>query len=305
MDPESTFRDKIHTTAYPVKAAGGLIFAYLGPLPAPELPLWEPMVRANSMRDIGMSVLPCNWLQIMENSLDPVHLEWLHRDFSNYVLEQLGRDPNVTVQHHQKISFNVFEHGIVKRRMYKGEDETSPGWTRGHPILFPCILSVGTLDAINFQFRVPVDDTHTLHIFYSVFTPGGYVPQQESIPVFSIPLPVPDENGQPPWDLLDNTPGQDIFAWITQGPIARRDRERLGRSDEGIILYRNLLKEQVAKVQRGEDPMNVFRDPAAAECIEIVTEHDHARIPGGPTQKYSPIRKTVLELWERDRGVKA
>ena len=85
----------------------------------------------------------------------------------------------------------------------------------------------------------------------------------------------------------------------------RRDRERLGRSDEGIILYRNLLKEQVAKVQRGEDPMNVFRDPAAAECIEIVTEHDHARIPGGPTQKYSPIRKTVLELGERDRGVKA
>ena len=80
-----------------MKAAGGLIFAYLGPLPAPELPLWEPMVRANSMRDIGMSVLPCNWLQIMENSLDPVHLEWLHRDFSNYVLEQLGRDPNVTV----------------------------------------------------------------------------------------------------------------------------------------------------------------------------------------------------------------
>ena len=75
VDPESTFRDKIHTTAYPVKAAGGLIFAYLGPLPAPELPLWEPMVRANSMRDIGMSVLPCNWLQIMENSLDPVHLE--------------------------------------------------------------------------------------------------------------------------------------------------------------------------------------------------------------------------------------
>ena len=70
----------------------------------------------------------------------------------------------------------------------------------------------------------------------------------------------------------------------------------MGRSDEGIILYRNLLKEQLAKVQRGEEPMNVFRDPAAAECIEIVTEHDHARIPGGPTQKYSPIRKTVLEL---------
>jgi len=36
-----------------------------------------------------VSVIPCNWLQIMENSLDPVHVEWLHQDFANYVQEQL------------------------------------------------------------------------------------------------------------------------------------------------------------------------------------------------------------------------
>ena len=43
------------------------------------------------VRDIGWAILPCNWLQIMENSLDPVHVEWLHRYFTNYVLERLGR----------------------------------------------------------------------------------------------------------------------------------------------------------------------------------------------------------------------
>src|SRR6266581_2958618 len=43
------------------------------------------------LRDIGWAVLPCNWLQIMENSLDPVHVEHLHQYFSNYVLERLGR----------------------------------------------------------------------------------------------------------------------------------------------------------------------------------------------------------------------
>ena len=26
-------------------------------------------------REIGITRLPCNWLQIMENSMDPVHFE--------------------------------------------------------------------------------------------------------------------------------------------------------------------------------------------------------------------------------------
>jgi phenylpropionate dioxygenase-like ring-hydroxylating dioxygenase large terminal subunit len=42
------------------------------------------------LRDVGYAVIPCNWLQIMENSLDPVHVEWLHQNFYNYVVEQMG-----------------------------------------------------------------------------------------------------------------------------------------------------------------------------------------------------------------------
>ena len=38
-EPEgSTFKDKVATTAYPVQELGGLVWAYLGPLPAPLLP---------------------------------------------------------------------------------------------------------------------------------------------------------------------------------------------------------------------------------------------------------------------------
>ena len=40
--------------------------------------------------------------------------------------------------------------------------------------------------------------------------------------------------------------------WVTQGPIAKRDKERLGLSDTGIILYRKLLMDNIDKVQRGE-----------------------------------------------------
>jgi hypothetical protein len=41
-----------------------------------------------------------------------------------------------------------------------------------------------------------------------------------------------------------------------------RTRERLGTSDKGIVLYRRMLLEELAKVERGEDPLGVIRDPA-------------------------------------------
>jgi 5,5'-dehydrodivanillate O-demethylase len=305
VDPESRFKDKIQMKAYPVQELGGLLWAYLGPQPVPLLPRWEPLIRPHSLRDIGVTVIPCNWLQIMENSLDPVHVEWLHQDFANYVQEQLDRPQTWSVQSHKRIGFDPFKHGIIKRRIWGDEGEDSPDWQRGHPILFPSTLVVGPQDALNFQFRVPMDDSHTLHLFYTVYTPGVDSVQQDVVPVFDIPLPLPNAQGQPPWKLLDNAPGQDMFAWVTQGAIADRTRERLGRSDVGIILYRKMLEDNLRKVQQGEEPMNVFRDPAEAECLAIITERDKTTRFGGPAANYSPITPEVRALFAQARAVSA
>ena len=89
--PDSTFPSRVKMAGYPVQDLCGLIFAYLGPEPVPLLPRWDMFVWDNVLRDIGSTIIPCNWLQIMENSLDPVHVEWLHGRFADYVLERLGR----------------------------------------------------------------------------------------------------------------------------------------------------------------------------------------------------------------------
>src|SRR6266511_3818668 len=60
-------------TAYPVQELGGLLFAYLGPLPAPLLPRWDLLVREDLERSIRIGELDCNWLQPMDNAMDPVH----------------------------------------------------------------------------------------------------------------------------------------------------------------------------------------------------------------------------------------
>ena len=75
---DPAFREKVGTTAYPVEELGGILFAYMGPLPAPLLPRWDGFVVEGGIRALGKVLLPINWLQIMENSMDPIHTEWLH-----------------------------------------------------------------------------------------------------------------------------------------------------------------------------------------------------------------------------------
>ena len=56
---------------------------------------------------------------------------------------------------------------------------------------------------------------------------------------------------------------QDHLAWEKQGPIADRSREHLSDSDRGVMLLRRVLKEQIERVQRGEDPLGVTPRPTA------------------------------------------
>ncbi len=309
-DPEGNFKDKVNTKAYPVQELSGLIFAYLGRKPEPLLPRWDLYAMEDVDRDIGYAEISCNWLQIMENSLDPVHVEWLHQNFYNYVVDQMGKkELQRKRQRHEKVGFDVFEHGIVKRRILEGETEESDDWRVGHPMVFPNMLRQGNLGrgGAGFQIRVPIDDTHTAHWWYRCYQKKGNPKDQapEEIPFYKVPVPGLNEEGLPQWDILDNNSGQDIAAWITQGPVVDRTAETLGRSDKGIILYRRQLEEQVGLMEAGKDPMNVFRDPARNKYIALPTEENFLAgqsgyrrgLPRrGASTKYSPI----MERWEKE-----
>ncbi len=272
-NPQGNFRGKCRLKAYVVTELAGLIWAYLGPQPAPLLPHWEPLMWENVVRDIAITALPCNWLQCQENSLDPVHTEWLHNYFADYVSSvkrhEVARVGGTSAKPHRAIAFDPFEHGIIKRRMVEGDTGAEDDWRIGHPVLFPNILSVGDLFTHLMQFRVPVDDTHTCHISQYMFhaAPGHKAPAQEHVPYRTVPL----HEGDGDW-LLDFTFNQDYMAWVSQGPVARREREKLGASDQGIIMFRALLKRQLERIQAGLDPMNTFREAEKNTSIPLPTE---------------------------------
>jgi 5,5'-dehydrodivanillate O-demethylase len=248
--------------AYPVQELAGLIFAYLGPEPAPLLPNYDLFVRDDIDRAVEICVLPCNWLQCMDNAADPVHFEHLHGVFGNYQFKKLGKAPAMNPARHLKIEFDRFEYGIIKRRLVEGEPEDCDDWQIGHPLLFPNILSVGDVRRPNYQIRVPIDDTHTLHVRYQgVLRREGATPR-EDIPVQHIHIFEEDGTLIGP---CDDIPRQDMIAWVGQGPVSDRRAEHLVTSDEGVALYHKLLFEEMDRVARGEDPLAVVRDPAKNE----------------------------------------
>jgi 5,5'-dehydrodivanillate O-demethylase len=219
------------------------------------------LVRDDLNKEVRISELPCNWLQCMDNSLDPVHFEHLHGAYGNYVMKKLGRPPMLNVANHRKIDFDVWEYGIYKRRLLEGESEDHSDWTTGHPILFPNILAQGGPQQMSFQIRCPIDDTHTFHVCVQAWPakPGEQV--DKGVKIKHVPVEY-DDLGRvlAPYIVI-----QDELAWIGQGPVTDRTVEHLATSDKGILLYRKLLLDNIEKVQRGEEPMTVIRDPDVNE----------------------------------------
>jgi 5,5'-dehydrodivanillate O-demethylase len=255
--PGSTLKDRIKITAYPVQEMGGLIWAYLGPAPAPLLPRIEFMVREDYDHDIGITRVPCNWLQIAENNLDPVHIEFLHMKFTNYVRKRKGLS-TIPVRKHAKLDFEVFEYGIIKKRLWVGDREDSPEWTVGHPHLFPQTTMISYHNGwVQLQIRTPVDDTHTHFYWYNCRPRKPGDPAQLEVPFWENPWA--NEEGK---YIPEEINAQDMMVLISQGEIADRTQENLGETDKGVVLYRRTLLREIERVQAGEDPLGVIRDPA-------------------------------------------
>jgi 5,5'-dehydrodivanillate O-demethylase len=252
---DSRFHLTVRQRAYPVQRFLGMYWAYLGPLPAPVIPHYDVWARTDGVHRIEVHpVINCNWFQAMENSVDPAHLQILHQELTGR-----GRTPPSTTRGYTddvvRFDFRVFEHGIIKVREYRN------GVVDEHPLLFPTVLRVNN----GTEIRVPIDDTHTT-IFEPVFYPldeGATRPdRQEPEVAYLPPFKDPPDALHPftrfRWNAVA---AQDAAAWETQGEIPDRTQERLATSDRGVVMLRQLVKDNIGAVRRGDDPLGVIRDP--------------------------------------------
>ena len=255
---DSKFRLTIKHKAYPVQKLAGLFWAYMGPLPAPAIPKYDLLVLKEGRRHITVHpILDCNWFTAAENAADPTHLQVLHQ-----VLPMSKRRPANTTRGFlddiEKFEFYETSYGLMKKRTYKN------GVVDEHPLIFPTHLRTrGSM-----WLRTPIDDTHTIQIVLGFRrTEDGSSVEEEEIPVeYLKPYKNPPDALHPfaRFDLqvpYGQPLAQDVVMWETQGPIADRTQERLGTSDKGVVMFREIMEREIQKVERGVDPLGVVRDP--------------------------------------------
>ncbi len=259
VNTDTTFRDSVKIKSYPVKELRGLLWAYMGPQPAPVLPNWEPFTWDNGFVQIVFSEIPCNWFQCQENSIDPVHFEWMHANWT----KRLKGDEGGYAPTHLEIDFQEFDYGFTYHRLREDTTKENELWTVGRVCLWPNALFTGG----HFEWRVPIDDDNTLSVgWFFNRVPSEKEPYvQKSIPYWTSPIKDP-ETGR--W-ITSHVMNQDFVAWVGQGTLADRTQENLGNSDKGIAMIRKRYFDDMELIRNRQDPKAILRDESQNGCINL------------------------------------
>jgi len=252
---DSNFKDKVGITAYPVEEMGGLLWAYMGPGAPPLLPRFDVYGREDGVRAVeNFGLWPANWVQICENSVDQAHTGILHGGGG-------GERSDIWGTELPRTAWERMAYGIKATAA-----RTGMNYTRSSYYIMPTMNRLpqpwpgGKFKWPRFSavWRTPVDDHHTL--FFSVcFTPkvDGKLPD------------LPDGLNFFVGKQLTVHREQDFQAIVSQGRLFDRSTERLGTSDEGVILFRRMVMEGIAAVERGEDPLGVRRNGDPDAVIDL------------------------------------
>jgi nitrite reductase/ring-hydroxylating ferredoxin subunit len=250
--PDSKQRHKLFHGAYPAQEYGGLVFIYMGPPDRrPALPRFDTFELPGYKLLPGLKqVMPCNWLQIKDNSLDAVHTAFLHTRVSGtQFTDAYGVVP--------LLEWRETPIGA----MYVGSRRVDEHvWVRICEFIVPNVhqFPPNTQDArderryvppYGTHWAVPIDDTHTLNIDVR------HVPEDMSA-TEELRLREMADFGQTedrPYPERQRVPG-DYDAQVSQRPIAVHAFEHLAATDRGVIMMRKLLRKAIAAVEAGEDP---------------------------------------------------
>ena len=273
--PSSRFKDKVCQPGYPALEYGGLVFAYMGPPDRiPVLPYYDCLhqegTSLSAYRNFSRGVVAeCNWLQIQENVMDPVHTAFLHA-LNNRVH---FTDVYKTLP---ELEFEETPFGMKYVRTARLANGRT--FVRVQEIIMPNVRVVSETqvsgEPMSERARVvgwwvPVDDTHTIgfHLEALRVEKGQVVPSS----LATAPVGRSTMMGEPRKTYEDTQRDpDDLEAQVSQRPIAIHALERKGTTDRGVIMCRKLLRRALRVIRTGGDPQGIIRDPAR-RLIEVVS----------------------------------
>ena len=162
--PHSKLKDNLRHGAYPALEYKGLLFAYLGPPDEqPEFPILDTFEMPGNEMIPYCVWYPCNWLQVHENIVDPVHAYFLHSTMSTVQFSDAWAEMPTLDWEETPDDQGVYY--ITVRRI---EDRV---WVRSSHVWLPNIGQIGGLlekaekeksfNRVSItRWTVPIDDTH-------------------------------------------------------------------------------------------------------------------------------------------------
>lgn len=305
-EPEgSEMYKKVRTASYPVIERNGIVFAYLGPGDAPDLPALDCFEAPTTHVFAFKGLWECNWLQAMEVGIDPAHASFLHRfledeDPADSYGKQFrdsadGTDMPMTrlLREYPRPDISVEDtpYGMrITALRHMANDHTHVRVTNQ---IFPGAICIPMSREMTItQWHVPVDD-ETCY-WYSMFTSFGAPVDKDTMRAQRLKehrlpdyAPLKNKSNQYGYDPIEQGRetytgmGMDInvhdqWAVESMGRIQDRTQEHLGKTDVAIIRNRRRLRAAIKSVQDGDIaalplygdvPLSEIRGPLSNDAI--------------------------------------
>ena len=257
-NPESKsalkLRETIKLGAYPVIDFNGLIFAYLGPMDKiPDFPKYDSFEIKDNVSSPYRVDYSCNWIQVLDAIMDPVHTSFLHGKSSGIQFSEgfaeLGE-------------IDFYERGM----QYLGCNTRRINdnvWVRVNELILPNFTQAGAAFASDgtksryfgrssfTRWVVPVDDHNCVALAWANFGERGDPIEFNNKEGFER-----IEAGEITNRSLEEkqkNPG-DAEAVEGMGSISRHKGEHLMPTDKGVMLYRRGIKKLIKNLQEGIEP---------------------------------------------------
>ena len=279
--PESQLKDSVQHLSYPAEELGGLVFTYLGPQPAPLLPRFDFVAGEGEHYAKVTGFANCNWLQCVENGMDPLHVSFTHMGG----FADLNEEPNM--------KFEETEWGVVHRAFRPGSEENTYNY-REHHLLMPGISAGGSAQRLlegangtpptSARWSVPIDDTHTMNVRVT-YKPADNPGKFKAYPLAAAWKPIriepykeykESDNPTLGYSIPPIVATEDAVVMDSLPPIVDRENERLlPVGDAGMAQLRDLYLEAVETVKAGGDPKGTIRDTAKNQLI-VITAYERS-----------------------------
>src|SRR5712692_2861756 len=275
----SALKGALKQKSYPVREAGGFVWAWLGPkekMREFEPPAWAP--QPGIRYAIVKMHAACNWAQVLEGSIDSAHSSSLHStnmptaevDSAKAEEDKWLRPSNDKAP---KLQFEPTSYGFRYAALRKPiKDPETQQYVRTTLFIAPFTVLIPPNDQYNLaQMLVPMDDVNTMFYWIAWHPDPKKGITQEAWRRFCAATVgedldedyrkkrtlqnryLQDRAAMKGGDFtgIEGIPTQDMAMWESMGPIADRSRDHPGSSDVAVVQFRRMMVAAAKKFREG------------------------------------------------------